>query len=97
MLILCFRYFAVCEPFKYRVEARPENVNVRVFKYLFIVIGISCFINFPRFFETKLVNLRLNRTVGNTVKTVNILTYEVTKLRENSEYIRLSTNKVEKV
>jgi hypothetical protein len=83
-----FRYFAVCEPYKYRVEARPENVNIRVLKYILIVITISCFINFPRFFETQLVSLTLNRTLDSSVETVTIVTYEVTELRKNSEYIR---------
>ena len=86
--IFFFRYFAVCEPYKYRVEARPENVNIRVLKYLLIVITISCFINFPRFFETELVSLTLNRTLDTSVETVTILTYEVTELRKNPEYIR---------
>ena len=88
LFIFFFRYFAVCEPYKYRVEARPENVNIRIFKYLLIVITISCFINFPRFFETELVSLTLNRTLDTSVETVTILTYEVTELRKNPEYIR---------
>ena len=88
VILFFFRYFAVCEPYKYRVEARPENVNIRVLKYLLIVITISCFINFPRFFETQLVSLTLNRAFNTSVETVTIVTYEVTELRKNSEYIR---------
>ena len=83
-----FRYFAVCEPYKLRIEARPENVNIRVIKYLLIVITISCFINCPRFFETQLVSLTLNRTVDTSVDKVTIVSYEVTERRKNSEYIR---------
>ena len=88
-IFLVFRYFAVCEPYKYRVEARPDNVNIRVLKYLLIVISISCLINFPRFFETQLVSLTLNRTLDTSVETaVTIVSDEVTELRKNSDYIR---------
>ena len=90
IFVFFFRYFAVCEPYNYRVEAKLENVNIRVLKYLLIVIAISCFINFPRFFETELVSLTLNRTLDTSVETVTIVSYEVTELRKNPEYIRLA-------
>ena len=54
----------MCDPYKYRVESRLENVNFRVLKYLLIVIMVSLIINFPKFFEIQIVQQSFgNRTV----------------------------------
>ena len=84
---LPFRYYAVCQPFKYRLQSRPENINIRVIKYLLVVIIASLFINWPRFFETKIVIKATNETVDG-LEGDRQATYELTSLRRNPDYIR---------
>ena len=83
------RFSAVCRPFSYREAARPENVNLRVFKYIFFVTVFSSLINITRFFETKFVTRHFNISMGNnSFHSGSRLTFDVTSLRRDPNYIR---------
>ena len=77
----------MCNPYKYRFNSRENNINVRVIKYLIVVIIASVIINFPRFFETQIVMVQTNGTVDKP-ETVEIVSYELSSLRRNPNYIR---------
>ena len=83
-----FRYSAVCHPFSYRESARPANANKRVFKYVFCVTFFSCTVNMPRFFETEIVTKRFSTTSGNSTETLTRISFDVTDLRRDPDYIR---------
>ena len=83
-----FRFSAVCRPFSYRAASRPENVDMRVFKYIFFVIIFSCIINISRFFETKFVTRSFNISSGDTFESGTRLSFDVTALRRDPNYIR---------
>ena len=84
----CFRYAAVCKPFIYREVATPANVNYRVFKYLLIVTIFSVIVNFPRFFETSFLTKEHIVWSGNSTEVKSKLTFDVSALRKNPQYIR---------
>ena len=83
----------MCRPFSYREVARPENVNLRVFKYIFFVTIFSLIINISRFFETKFVTKSFNITSdsGDSFESGTKLSFDVTTLRRDPNYIRLVT------
>ena len=83
-----FRYSAVCDPFSYKESSKPENVNMRVFKYSLIVIIFSLIINFPRFFETQIVEESLISNNSGQAEVISFITYDVTQLRRDPDYIR---------
>ena len=82
------RYCAVCNPFAYAEHAKPDNVNRRVFKYFIIVIILSVLINIPRFLETKIVTETVRSNDSGSVQDQTFISYDVTDLRQNSDYIR---------
>ena len=82
------RYCAVCNPFAYAEHAKPDNVNRRVFKYFIIVIILSVLINIPRFLETKIVTETVRSNDSGSVQDQTFISYDVTDLRRNSDYIR---------
>ena len=90
-VIFILRYSAVCNPLSYKENAKPQNVNLRVFKYVFLVIIFSFLINFARFFEIRTVSkkpLSINSSEG---KELNITySFDVTDLRKDPDYIRYS-------
>ena len=92
-LFLTIRYTAVCHPFYYRDVVLATSVNCRVAKYVIPVIVTAVIINIPKFFETELIYIPINETgfneSGNASNTsVYTLTYDVTDLRKNPDYIR---------
>ena len=91
-MIFLFRYMAVCHPFYYRDAVRTTSVNCRVVKYVIPVIVFAFTINIPKFFETELFYIPLNdtRNISDNFSgdALYILTYDVTELRRNPDYIR---------
>ena len=88
-----FRYCAVCHPFYYRDAVQSTSVNYRVAKYVIPVIVFAVILNIPKFFETEIFYIPVNGTgldeADNANDTVSyILTYDVTELRKDKDYIR---------
>ena len=83
-----FRYSAVCQPYTYRRENRSKNVNLRVLKYLLLVIITSILVNAPRFFETKLIIESVNVSIGDSFETQTRYSYTLSSLRKNLHYIK---------
>ena len=93
VIIFIFRYCAVCHPFYYRESVRSTSVDCRVAKYVIPVIVFAVILNIPKFFETKLFYIPVNDTLHDTPANNGddvqfILTYDVTELRKNPDYIR---------
>ena len=86
--IFSFRYTAVCQPFAYRAVSLSSNVNHRVFRYLIIIIIISCMVNVSRFFETRLITKSVNVSNGDSFEVETRVSFELTELRKHPEYIR---------
>ena len=91
--MLTIRYTAVCHPFYYRDVVLATSVNCRVAKYVIPVIVTAVIINIPKFFETELIYISQNGTEFNESALVNdealyTLTYDVTDLRKDPDYIR---------
>ena len=82
------RFCAVCDPYEYKENSKPDNVNGRVFKYFLIVIIFSVFINSPRFLETRIVTESFKTNNSGSVEVIFHTTYDVTNLRRNPDYIR---------
>ena len=76
------------QPFSYRAASRPENVNFRLFKYVFSVTCFSGIINISRFFETEFVTKSINVTMDDSVYESTKLGFDVTPLRRDPNYIR---------
>ena len=92
-LFLTIRYTAVCHPFYYRDVVLATSVNCRVAKYVIPVIVTAVIINIPKFFETELIYISQNGTEFNETASLNdealyTLTYDVTDLRKDPDYIR---------
>ena len=88
VIFIIFRYSAVCHPFYYRDAVRSTSVNCRVAKYVIPVILFAVILNIPKFFETELFYIPVNGTELDTPGVQFILTYDVTELRKNPDYIR---------
>ena len=91
--ITCIRYTAVCHPFYYRDAVLATSVNCRVAKYVIPVIVFAFILNIPKFFETELIYLPVNDSLVNDSLSLNetslyTLTYDVTALRKDPDYIR---------
>ena len=92
-IFIIFRYCAVCHPFYYRDAVRATSVNYRVAKYVIPVVVFAIILNIPKFFETEIFYIPVNKTgldePTNANDTVSyILTYDVTELRRDPDYIR---------
>ena len=61
---------------------------MRVFKYSLIVIVFSTIINFPRFFETQIVEESFISNNSGQAEVISYITYDVTQLRRDPDYIR---------
>ena len=93
IIFIIFRYCAVCHPFSYRDAVRATSVNYRVAKYVIPVVVFAIILNIPKFFETEIFYIPVNKTgldePANANDTVSyILTYDVTELRKDKDYIR---------
>ena len=64
------------------------NVNIRVFKYLIIVIIFSVFVNFPKLFEADFVTKESTVISGNITEVKTELSFGVSALRRDPLYIR---------
>ena len=94
IIIIIFRYCAVCHPFYYRDAVRATSVNYRVANYVIPVVVFAIILNIPKFFETEIFYIPVNKTGFDESTTANdtvsyILTYDVTELRKGKDYIRL--------
>ena len=49
LIIIIFRYCAVCHPFYYRDAVRATSVNYRVAKYVIPVVVFAIILNIPSF------------------------------------------------
>ena len=93
IIIIIFRYCAVCHPFYYRDAVRATSVNYRVAKYVIPVVVFAIILNIPKFFETEIFYIPVNKTGFDESTTANdtvsyILTCDVTELRKGKDYIR---------
>ena len=93
IIIIIFRYCAACHPFYYRDAVRATSVNYRVAKYVIPVVVFDIILNIPKFFETEIFYIPVNTTgldaPANATDTVSyILTYDVTELRKDKDYIQ---------
>ena len=61
---------------------------MRVFKYSLIVIIFSLIINVPRFFETQIIEETLISNNSGQAEVISFITYDVTQLRRDPDYIR---------
>ena len=96
MFYSCFRFTAVCNPYKYREKNVNVNVTQSVFKFLVPVIIFSVIINIPRFYETIIVTITTNATTAdNETVLVETVTYDVTPLRMDPDYIRYGSSFIE--
>ena len=90
--MFCFtisRFTAVCNPYKFREKNANTDVLQSVLKILVPIIIFSVLLNIPRFYETVIVNFVQNvTTVNNATVLVETITYDVTPLRMNPDYIR---------
>ena len=84
MLVL-FRYTSVCHPIYYRETLAGRSVTSRVLMYVIPVILISTLINIPKFLELKLVYEE--DVTEDNVTSYNI-SYDITELRQDPDYIR---------
>ena len=80
-----FRYTAVCHPFYYRESLAGRSITSRVLMYVIPVIVISTIINIPKFLETELV---YGKEVDTENVTVRYISYDLTELRGDPDYIR---------
>ena len=92
-IIIIFRYCAVCHPFYYRDAVQTTSVNYRVAKYVIPVVFFAIILNIPKFFETEIFYIPKNKTglaesANVTDDVLYMLTYDVTELRKNPDYIR---------
>ena len=83
----------MCHPFYYRDAVLATSVTCRVAKYVIPVIVFAVILNIPKFFETELIYIPINEAKLNDSFTPNVtgeymLTYDVTKLRKDPDYIR---------
>ena len=93
IIIIIFRYCAVCHPFYYRDAVLASSVKFRVAKYVIPVVVFAIVLNIPKFFETEIFYIPVNETVFDKTSQANddvhyILTYDVTELRKDPDYIR---------
>jgi len=86
------RHTAVCQPFTYRATRSSQNVNIRVVKYLIVILALSLAVNTPRFFETELVTKKFNVTAGDTFEVYEETRFELTEMRKHPSYIHLYIN-----
>ena len=85
---LFVRYTAVCYPYKYREKNANAKLLQSVFKFLVPIVIFSVIINIPRFYETVIVTTTANITIGHNVTiTEETVTYDVTPLRMDPDYI----------
>ena len=75
-------------PNVFRANLKLQKTNPRVFKYLFTVIIGSIVINLPRFLETELKWKSSNISSGDSFDTETKLTFQVTELRKDPNYVR---------
>ena len=92
-IIIIFRYCAVCHPFYYRDAVRATSVKYRDAKYVIPVVVFAIILNIPKFFETEIFYIPVNKTgldePTNATDTFSyILIYDVTELRKDKDYIR---------
>ena len=80
-----FRYTAVCHPFYYRESLAGRTISSRVLMYVIPVIVISTIINIPKFLETELV---FGKHVNEDNVTIIDISYDLTELRKDPDYIR---------
>ena len=79
----------MCNPYKYREKNVNANVAQGVFKFLVPIIMFSVVLNIPRFFETEILTSTRNITSdGNITFVVETVSYDVTPLRMDPDYIR---------
>jgi len=83
------RYTAVCHPFYYRESLAGRSITSRVLMYVIPVIVISTIINIPKFLETELV---YGKEVDTENVTVRYISYDLTELRGDPDYIRYYQN-----
>ena len=85
---LFIRFTAVCNPYKYREKNANAKVLQSVFKFLVPIVIFSVILNIPRFYETVIVTTTTNISIGlNTTIIEDTVTYDVTPLRMNPDYI----------
>ena len=78
----------MCNPYKYREKNANDKVLQSVFKFLVPIIIFSVILNIPRFYETMIVTTTTNITIDHNVTiTEDTVTYDVTPLRMDPDYI----------
>ena len=85
------RYTAVCQPFSYSSrEAGPSaRPGLRLAQFILAIIAVSVLINLPRFLEVTMVTELHNVTSQlNVTEVQELVTYDITELRRDPEYIR---------
>ena len=78
------RYIAVCHPFYYRESTTGSSVTMRAVTYVVPDILVSVALNIPKFFETEIIYV--NEEHNN--QTFTFVTYDLTELRKDPDYIR---------
>ena len=74
-----------------REKYRTSLLGPRLVNLLAVVIFLSILINIPRFFEISIVSIFRNVTDEQNISTVvEEISYDVTELRMNPDYIRFS-------
>ena len=87
------RYSAVCRPVSYRASTIVNTATHRVTMWVAGATLLSCVVNAPRFFETKLVWKSFSTTsASNHSEPLHKLSFEVTNMRRDPNYIRYDQN-----
>jgi len=89
------RYTAVCQPFSYssRETGPSAKPGLRLAQFILAIVTVSVLINLPRFLEVTLVTELHNVTSElNVTEVQELVTYDITQLRRDPEYIRYYIN-----
>ena len=79
----------MCRPVSYRASTIVNTATHRVTKWVAGATLLSCVVNAPRFFETKLVWKSFSTTsASNYSEALHKLSFEVTNMRRDPNYIR---------
>ena len=74
----------MCHPFYYRESNNGSSVTMRAVTYVIPVIMVSVALNIPKFFETEIIYVKEEQNN----MTFTYVTYDLTDLRKDPDYIR---------